>query len=106
MQITETSIKDMIYEVRGVQVMLDSDVAWLYNYETKRINETVKRNKKRFPNEFCFQLTEEEYDNFLRFQIGTLEEKNCMRSQIATASNTKKDGSMRFQIGTASEMEK
>ncbi len=53
-------IKNLIYTIRGKQVMLDSDVARLYNYQTKRVNETVSRNKERFPENFCFQLTEEE----------------------------------------------
>ncbi len=68
----EDNIKDMIYEVRGKQVMLDSDVAKLYSVETKRINEVVKRNLNRFPEDFCFQLTMEEIKNL------------CLRSQIAT----------------------
>ena len=63
-------IKSLIYTVRGKQVMLDSDVAMLYNYETKNINKAVKRNIYRFPDEFCFQLTENEFET-LRFQIGT-----------------------------------
>ncbi len=46
----------MIYEVRGKQVMLDSDVARLYHTETRNINQTVKRNIERFPMEFCFRL--------------------------------------------------
>lgn len=66
------NIKNLIYNIRGKQVMLDSDVAILYHYPTKRINETVNRNKKRFPEVFCFQLTELDIEN--------------MRSQIATAS--------------------
>jgi len=45
----EIKIENMIYEIRGKQVMLDSDVAQLYNYDTKRINEIVKRNIERFP---------------------------------------------------------
>lgn len=49
-------IKNLIYTIREKQVMLDSDVAMLYHYETKRINETVRRNKDRFPINFCFQL--------------------------------------------------
>lgn len=56
-------IKNLIYTIRGKQVMLDSDVAKLYHYQTKRINETVSRNKERFPENFCFQLTEEEVKN-------------------------------------------
>ncbi len=54
--------------VRGQQVMLDSDLAMLYQVETKRLNENVKRNKIRFPDNFCFQLTEVEM-NSLRSQI-------------------------------------
>ena len=53
-------IEDKIYEVRAVQVMLDSDIAKLYQVETKRINEVIKRNINRFPESFCFQLTNEE----------------------------------------------
>ena len=53
-------IEDMIYEIRGKQVMLSSDVAKLYQVETKRINEVIKRNINRFPTSFCFQLTKEE----------------------------------------------
>ena len=65
-------IKNLIYTIRGKQVMLDSDVAMLYQYETKRINETVRRNIERFPKKFCFQLTDDEF-NILRSQIATLE---------------------------------
>lgn len=53
-------IEDMIYEVRGVQVMLSTDVAKLYKTETRIINQTIKRNIMRFPKTFCFQLTMEE----------------------------------------------
>ena len=65
------NIKNLIYTIRGKQVMLDSDVAMLYHYETKYINLAVKRNKDRFPQDFCFQLTREEFDN-LRLQFATL----------------------------------
>ena len=60
--ISNEEIKNLIYTIRGKQVMLDSDVAGLYHYETRRINETVKRNAERFPIEFCFQLTSKEYE--------------------------------------------
>ena len=65
-------IENLIYEVRGKQVMLDSDLARLYECVngTKDINKAVKRNIERFPESFMFQLTDEEY-NILRFQIGT-----------------------------------
>ena len=66
----EERIENLIYYVRGQQVMIDSDLAMLYNVETKRLNESVKRNAKRFPESFCFQLTEEEYTG-LRSQFAT-----------------------------------
>ena len=71
------NIKNLIYTIRGKQVMLDSDVAMLYHYETKNINKAMKRNIERFPEDFCFQLTEKEVEN-LRFQFGTssLEKEN------------------------------
>ena len=64
-------IKNLIYNIRGKQVMLDSDVAMLYHYETKNVNKSMKRNIERFPEDFCFRLTENEI-NSLRFQTGTL----------------------------------
>lgn len=67
---TEERIENLIHYVRGQQVMIDSDLAMLYNVETKRLNESVKRNAKRFPESFCFQLTEDEYAD-LRSQIAT-----------------------------------
>lgn len=63
-------IKNKIYMIRGLQVMLDSDLAELYGVETKRLLEQVRRNKERFPEDFMFQLTKEEYEN-LRSQIAT-----------------------------------
>ena len=66
------NIKDMIYEIRGRQVMLDSDLAKLYECVngTKTINQAVKRNVEKFPNDFLFQLTSEEFLN-LKSQFGT-----------------------------------
>jgi len=77
--IVETKIKNMIYEIRGKQVMFASDVATLYGVETKRINEIVKRNVERFPPEFCFQLTKTEYEKV---------KDDCLRSQIATLNKS------------------
>ncbi|MCX2679630.1 ORF6N domain-containing protein [Galbibacter sp. EGI 63066] len=68
--IAPKKIKTLIYTIRGKQVMLDSDLASLYQVETKNLNRAVKRNIERFPDSFCFQLTEEEVEN-LRFQFGT-----------------------------------
>lgn len=90
-EISNGEIKNLIYTIRGKQVMLDSDVAMWYHYSTKIINESVNRNKQRFPENFCFQLTEEEY-KYLRFKNLTLNEDNSkdeiqnnpLRSQIAT----------------------
>ena len=73
-ELSNEDIKKLIYTIRGKQVMLDSDVAMLYHYETKNINKAVKRNLDRFPEDFCFQLTEMEFQN-LRFQFGTLNKK-------------------------------
>ena len=77
LDIENENIKNLIYTIRGKQVMLDSDVAMLYHYDTKRINEAVRRNRNRFPENFCFQLTKEEVEN-LRSQNATssLEKEN------------------------------
>ena len=69
-------IKNLIYTIRGHRVMLDSDLAMLYEVETKVLNQAVKRNNKRFPANFMFQLTKEEWLN-LRSQIVTF--KNDVR---------------------------
>ncbi len=73
-------IRNMIHLIRGQYVMIDRDLANLYGVETKRLNEQVKRNIKRFPSDFCFQLTAAEDDN--------------LRSQIATSS--RKHGGRRY----------
>jgi len=65
-------IHHKIYMLRGKQIMLDEDLAMLYEVETKRVNEQVKRNIDRFPDDFMFQLDKKEYE-FLRSQIATLE---------------------------------
>ena len=68
------TLERMIYTVRGVQVMLDSDLAALYKVETKTFNQAVKRNIERFPESFRFQLSVEEYQN--------------LRSQFVTSNKT------------------
>ena len=71
------NIKTLIYTIRGKQVMLDKDVAMLYHYETKKINQTVKRNIDRFPEKFCFQLNENEVENLRsQFVTSSLEKEN------------------------------
>ena len=76
----------MIYEIRGKQVMLASDVARLYRVETKRINEVIKRNIERFPEDFCFQLVMNEY-LILRSQIATSSEEINERNFIYHGGN-------------------
>ena len=79
------SIQNRIFEIRGERVMLDKDLAALYETETKALNLAVKRNSKRFPSDFMFQLTKEEFDS-LRFQIETLEKAdNLLRLQNETS---------------------
>ena len=70
------NIEPLIKIIRGQQVMLDRDLATLYGVETKRLNEQVKRNIKRFPEDFMFQLTK---DECLRSQIATLNEESDKR---------------------------
>jgi len=92
----ETSLevlKDLIYEIREYQVMLDEDLARIYQVETRRLNQAVKRNIERFPLEFMFQLTKEENDNLKsQFVISSLEESSTegeninLISQKATSS--------------------
>ena len=78
------SIQNRIYELRGERVMLDRDLASLYEIETKALNLAVKRNIKRFPKDFMFQLTKDEFED-LRLQIETLEKTdNPLRLQNET----------------------
>lgn len=76
----DIKIEDMIYEIRGKQVMFSSDVAKLYKVETKVLNQTIKRNIMRFPETFCFQLTPSEVEVLSsRSQIVTLNKSNNLR---------------------------
>ncbi len=110
----EREIENKIYNIRGSQVMLDSDLAELYQVETKVLNQSVKRNSERFPKEFMFQLKQEEYES-LMLQIGT--SKEILRSQSVTTKNedlnnnslrcqngtSKKNSTLRSQIATTKE---
>ena len=69
-------IQNLIYTIRDKQVMIDSDLATLYQVTTKRLNEQVRRNKNRFPSEFMFRLTAEEYE-YLRSHFATSSEDNA-----------------------------
>jgi phage regulator Rha-like protein len=94
--IPDERIIGKIYYVRGEKVMFDRDLAALYGVETKELNKAVKRNTKRFPADFMFQLNKEEANMFLRFQFGTLDKS--LKSQIVTSSFDNK--SLRSQIVT------
>lgn len=96
-------IKHRIYEVRGMRVMLDRDLAELYNVETKVLNQAVKRNIVRFPEDFMFKLNKSEWV-FLRSQIATLKESTIstdtedvdiietrLRSQVVTLNSDASD---------------
>ncbi|MCL2791904.1 MAG: ORF6N domain-containing protein [Spirochaetaceae bacterium] len=78
-------IQKMIYEIRGQKVMLDSDLAKLYEVEVKALNRAVKRNAKRFPDDFMFQLSNKEWEN-LKCHFGT----SSLRYQNGTAKMVKK----------------
>jgi len=74
--VNEQNIQSKIYTIRGAQVMLDEELARLYQVETKTFNQAVKRNIARFPEHFRFQLTKEEFEYILRSQIVTLKENS------------------------------
>ena len=83
----DEGIEKLIREIRGSRIILDSDLAALYGVPTKRLNEQFKRNRKRFPEDFAFQLTSKEADS-LRSQIATSSQSRpILRSQIATSSS-------------------
>ena len=85
--VTAQTIENKIFTIRGVQVMLDKDLAELYGVETKVLNQAWKRNIERFPEEFCFQLTKEEVE-ILRSQFATLNTGNSfLRSQNETSKS-------------------
>ena len=69
-KLIKSEIESRIFTIRGIQVMLDTDLAELYGVSTRRLNEQVRRNIERFPDDFMFELTIEEFDN-LRSQIVT-----------------------------------
>ncbi len=79
-EVEEVKIENLIYEIRGKQVMLDSDLGRLYQCKngTKSINLAVRRNIDRFPQDFCFQLTELEFKN-LQFHFETANLKSMTR---------------------------
>lgn len=85
------TIQNRIYEIRGERVMLDFDLATLYEVGTKVLNQAVKRNIKRFPKDFMFRLTVEEWEGMWSQIVTTSEQTEVMRSQIVTASQKKRN---------------
>lgn len=77
--VNQDFIENKILTIRGMHVMLDSDLAALFETETKYINRSIKRNQRRFPEEFVFQLNENEWNN-LKFQFGTSSEYGGRRT--------------------------
>jgi len=84
--ISQTQIENRIFTIRGVQVMLDSDLAEMYQVETKALNQAVKRNFERFPDDFMFQITENEWE-FLRSHFVTIKGKSLRSQNVTLESN-------------------
>ena len=82
------SMQDLIYDIRGVRVMLDYDLASIYGVETRTLNQAVKRNMERFPPDFMFRLTESEWENVKRNLL-----VDNMPSQIVIASPNRRNKS-------------
>ena len=92
------NIENLIQVIRGKQVILDRDLARLYRVETFRLNEQVKRNIERFPEDFMFQLSKEEFENW-KSQFAISNEDEFSRSQIVTLNDDSKD--LRSQFATS-----
>jgi hypothetical protein len=84
--ISQKQIENRIFTVRGVQVILDSDIAEMYQVETRILNQAVKRNIERFPNDFMFQLNEDEWEN-LKSQIATLKIEDLISQFVISSSH-------------------
>ena len=94
------NIENLIHVIRGKQVMLDRDLARLYGVETKRLNQQVQRNLERFPTDFMFQLTKEEFENW-KSQFATSNSDESLRSQNATLDDNVE--SLRSQFATSNK---
>lgn len=91
-------IENRIYSIRGVQVMIDSDLAEMYGVETKQINRSVKRNEERFPDKFMFQLSDKEWDS-LKQQLSASKRDELQKLQPENQNN---DLNLKYQFGTSS----
>ena len=85
-KLTADQLGRLIYEIRGERVMLDSDLAAIYGVETKALNRAVKRNADRFPKDFVFQISDDEWEN--------------LRHQIGSSGSGQEEQSLRYQSGT------
>jgi len=79
--ITDETVINKIFHIRGKKVILDRDLAEMYGVETRRLNEQVKRNEKRFPSDFMFQLTEQELEDW-KSQFATSKFLSLVRNKI------------------------
>lgn len=111
-EISNLQIEKKIFVIRGVQVMVDRDIAELYGVETRRLNEQVKRNIERFPEEFMFQMNDEEFENWksqiVALNTNPVSDENLIsqfvisRSQKATLNNEHEDEILMSQFATSS----
>src|SRR4051812_2235675 len=83
---TPEELAQLVFHVRGEKIMFDADLAALYGVEARALNQAVKRNQKRFPSDFMFQLTREEYDSIRSQFVTTLRGRKSNSSQIVTTS--------------------
>lgn len=90
------SIQNRIYEIRGERVMLDFDLSVLYEVPTKVLNQAVKRNIKRFPKDFMFRLTLEEWQEMWSQIVATQEGVKTTRSQIVTTQESRRKDNTPF----------
>ena len=103
-EISTSKIGNKIFIIRGVQVMIDRDIAELYGVETRRLNEQVKRNIERFPEEFMFQMNDEEFENW-KSQIAISNSNNNSHnwiSQFATSNLDNNSSNLMSQFATSS----
>ncbi len=102
------TVRENIYIIRGQKVMLDRDLAMLYGVKTMRLNESVKRNHKRFPEDFMFQLTKEESEICSRSQFVTLNDEeednneNLISQNVISSFRAKSKGDLNLQFMTSS----
>ena len=103
-ELTEENIESMVYEIRGQKVMLDFDLARIYGYTTKRFNEQVKRNIEKFPEDFMFQLTNDEVGTILRCQNANAQNGEAESEESLWSKESTFTSNLRSQFATANEL--